>query len=135
MDVASGFFPQYGRNANAVLNIDSQGGGALTLQADLDKDIDSVTAFPPVGGYASNYSIQTGVGPILSGNNSRLGWGITNYGTGNIYLKFGLSFLFFQHSPEISLIALLLNGMSLSLYKLHKTQLLDCQKLFDSFSV
>jgi len=89
VDVASGFFPQYGRNANAVLNIDSQGGGALTLQADLDKDIDSVTAFPPVGGYASNYSIQTGVGTILSGNNSRLGWGITNYGTGNIYLKFG----------------------------------------------
>ena len=89
VDVASGFFPQYSRNANAVLNIDSQGGGALTLQADLDKDIDSVTAFPPVGGYASNYSIQTGVGTIISGNNSRIGWGITNYGTGNIYLKFG----------------------------------------------
>lgn len=89
VDVASGFFPQYGRNANAILNIDSQGGGALTLQADLDKDIDSVTAFPPVGGYASNYSIQTGVGTIISGNNSRLAWGITNYGTGNIYLKFG----------------------------------------------
>jgi hypothetical protein len=89
VDVASGFFPQYGRNGNAVLNIDSQGGGALTLQADLDKDIDSVTAFPPVGGYASNYSIQTGVGTIISGNNSRLAWGITNYGTGNIYLKFG----------------------------------------------
>jgi len=89
VDVSSGFFPQYGRNANAVLNIDSQGGGALTLQADLDKDIDSVTAFPPVGGYASNYSIQTGVGTIISGNNSRLAWGITNYGTGNIYLKFG----------------------------------------------
>lgn len=89
VDVASGFFPQYNRNANAILNIDSQGGGALTLQADLDKDIDSVTAFPPVGGYASNYSIQTGVGTIISGNNSRLAWGITNYGTGNIYLKFG----------------------------------------------
>jgi hypothetical protein len=89
VDVASGFFPQYNRNAHAVLNIDSQGGGALTLQADLDKDIDSVTAFPPVGGYASNYSIQTGVGTILSGNNSRLAWGITNYGTGNIYLKLG----------------------------------------------
>jgi len=89
IDVASGFFPQYNRNANAILNIDSQGGGALTLQADLDKDIDSVTAFPPVGGYASNYSIQTGVGTIISGNNSRLAWGITNYGTGNIYLKFG----------------------------------------------
>jgi hypothetical protein len=89
VDVASGFFPQYNRNAHAVLNIDSQGGGALTLQADLDKDIDSVTAFPPVGGYASNYSIQTGVDTIISGNNSRLGWGITNYGTGNIYLKFG----------------------------------------------
>lgn len=89
VDVASGFFPQYGRNANAIINIDSQGGGALTLQADLDKDIDSVTAFPAVGGYASNYSIQTGVGTIISGNNSRLAWGITNYGTGNIYLKFG----------------------------------------------
>ena len=89
VDVASGFFPQYNRNAHAVLNIDSQGGGALTLQADLDKDIDSVTAFSPVGGYASNYSIQTGVGTIISGNNSRLAWGITNYGTGNIYLKFG----------------------------------------------
>jgi hypothetical protein len=89
VDIASGFFPQYSRNANAVLNIDSQGGGALTLQADLDKDIDSVTAFPAVGGYASNYSIQTGVGTIISGNNSRLAWGITNYGTGNIYLKFG----------------------------------------------
>jgi hypothetical protein len=89
IDVASGFFPQYTRNANAILNIDSQGGGALTLQADLDKDIDSVTAFPPVGGYASNYSIQTGIGTIISGNNSRLAWGITNYGTGNIYLKFG----------------------------------------------
>jgi hypothetical protein len=89
VDVSSGFFPQYSRNANAVLNIDSQGGGALTLQADLDKDIDSVTAFPPVGGYASNYSIQTGVGTIISGNNSRLAWGITNYGTGNIYLKLG----------------------------------------------
>lgn len=89
VDVSSGFFPQYGRNSNAILNIDSQGGGALTLQADLDKDIDSVTAFPPVGGYASNYSIQTGVGTIISGNNSRLAWGITNYGTGNIYLKFG----------------------------------------------
>jgi len=89
VDVSSGFFPQYGRNANAVLNIDSQGGGALTLQADLDKDIDSVTAFPPVGGYASNYSIQTTAGTIISGNNSRLAWGITNYGTGNIYLKFG----------------------------------------------
>lgn len=89
VDVASGFFPQYGRNANAILNIDSQGGGALTLQADLDKDIDSVTAFPPVGGYASNYSIQTGVGTIISGNNSRLAWGITNHGTGNIYLKLG----------------------------------------------
>jgi len=85
VDIASGFFPQYGRNANAVLNIDSQGGGALTLQADLDKDIDSVTAFPAVGGYASNYSIQTAVGTIISGNNSRLAWGITNYGTGNIY--------------------------------------------------
>ena len=89
VDVSSGFFPQYNRGANAILNIDSQGGGALTLQADLDKDIDSVTAFPPVGGYASNYSIQTGIGTIISGNNSRLGWGITNYGTGNIYLKFG----------------------------------------------
>lgn len=89
VDIASGFFPQYGRNSNAILNIDSQGGGALTLQADLDKDIDSVTAFPPVGGYASNYSIQTGVGTIISGNNTRLAWGITNYGTGNIYLKFG----------------------------------------------
>lgn len=89
VDVASGFFPGYGRNASAILNIDSQGGGALTLQADLDKDIDSVTAFSPVGGYASNYSIQTGIGTIISGNNSRLAWGITNYGTGNIYLKFG----------------------------------------------
>lgn len=89
VDVASGFFPQYNRGAHAVLNIDSQGGGALTLQADLDKDIDSVTAFPPVGGYASNYSVQTGVGTIISGNNSRLAWGITNHGTGNIYLKFG----------------------------------------------
>lgn len=90
VDIASGFFPQYGRNADAILNIDSQGGGALTLQADLDKDIDSVTAFPAVGGYASNYSIQTGVGTIISGNNSRLAWGITNYGTGNIYVKFGV---------------------------------------------
>ena len=89
VDVASGFFPGYARNTNAILNIDSQGGGALTLQADLDKDIDSVTAFSPVGGYASNYSIQTGIGTIISGNNSRLAWGITNYGTGNIYLKFG----------------------------------------------
>jgi hypothetical protein len=34
-------------------------------------------------------TVQTGVGTIISGNNSRLGWGITNYGTGNIYLKFG----------------------------------------------
>jgi hypothetical protein len=89
VDIASGFFPQYGRNADAILNFDSQGGGAITLQADLDKDIDSVTAFPAVGGYASNYSIQTGIGTIISGNNSRLAWGITNYGTGNIYLKFG----------------------------------------------
>jgi hypothetical protein len=83
---------------NAPLTIDIQTGGALALQGDLDKDIDSVTTFD--AGYASisNFlSAQTlgtvfsGTGvQVLSANANRITMFGQNLGATPLFVKYGL---------------------------------------------
>jgi hypothetical protein len=83
---------------NAPLTIDIQTGGALALQGDLDKDIDSVTTFDV--GYASisNFlSAQTlgtvfsGTGvQVLSANANRITMFGQNLGATPLFVKYGL---------------------------------------------
>ena len=83
---------------NAPLTIDVQTGGAMALQGDLDKDIDSVTTFDV--GYASisNYlsgatlgTVVSGTGTqVLSANANRITLFGHNLGTTPLYVKYGL---------------------------------------------
>jgi hypothetical protein len=95
VDLISGFAPDYKRNDPVALNFDKDGGGLLSYQADLDKDIDSVSFFDPGFASASNYSVQTVTGnptgsfvPV-SGNYNRQTLFIQNLGTNKIYAKYG----------------------------------------------
>lgn len=83
---------------DAILNIDAQTGGAVALQGDLDKDIDSVTNFDV--GYASisNYltgatlgTVLTGTGTqVLTANANRITLFGQNMGTVPLFVKYGL---------------------------------------------
>jgi hypothetical protein len=83
---------------NAPLTIDIQTGGAMALQGDLDKDIDSVTTFDV--GYASisNFlsaqtlgTVATGTGvQVLSANANRITLFGQNIGTQPLLVKYGL---------------------------------------------
>lgn len=83
---------------NAPLTIDIQTGGAVALQGDLDKDIDSVTIFDV--GYASisNYlsgqttgTVASGTGvQVLSANANRITLFGHNLGTSPLFVKYGL---------------------------------------------
>lgn len=83
---------------NAPLTIDIQTGGAVALQGDLDKDIDSVTIFDV--GYASisNYlsgqtigTVSTGTGvQVLSANANRITLFGHNLGITPLFVKYGL---------------------------------------------
>jgi hypothetical protein len=83
---------------NAFITIDAQTGGAMALQGDLDKDIDSVTTFNVGYGSVSNYltgatlgTAVTGVGTqVLSANSNRITLFGQNYGTVPLYVKYGL---------------------------------------------
>jgi hypothetical protein len=83
---------------NAFIAIDAQTGGAMVLQGDLDKDIDSVTTFNVGYGSVSNYltgatlgTAVTGVGTqVLSANSNRITLFGQNYGTVPLYVKYGL---------------------------------------------
>lgn len=83
---------------NAFLTIDAQTGGAMALQGDLDKDIDSVTNFDIGYGSVSNYltgatlgTAVTGVGTqVLSANSNRITLFGQNYGTFPLFVKYGL---------------------------------------------
>jgi hypothetical protein len=95
VDLSSGFAPDYKRNEPVSLNFDKEGGGLLSYQADLDKDIDSVTSFDPGFASASNYSVQTITGNptgsfvVVSGNYNRQTLFLQNLGTNRIYAKYG----------------------------------------------
>ena len=83
---------------NAFLTIDAQTGGAMALQGDLDKDIDSVTTFNIGYGSVSNFlsgstlgTAVTGVGvQVLSANSNRITLFGQNFGTIPLYVKYGL---------------------------------------------
>ena len=83
---------------NAFLTIDAQTGGAMALQGDLDKDIDSVTTFDIGYGSVSNFltgatlgTAVTGVGTqVLSANSNRITLFGQNFGTLPLYVKYGL---------------------------------------------
>lgn len=98
VDMNTGFYPDYKRNSDVILNMDKDTGGTLAYQADLDKDIDSVTTFDV--GYASisNYSTgivtgtsASGVGlQVISGNGNRIALFGQNLGNIPLYVKYGL---------------------------------------------
>jgi hypothetical protein len=98
VDMNSGFYPDYKRNSDVIFNMDKDTGGTLAYQADLDKDIDSVTTFDV--GYASisNYltgivtgTNSSGVGlQIVSGNANRITLFGQNLGDIPLYVKYGL---------------------------------------------
>ncbi len=98
VDMSSGFYPNYGRNDAVVFNFDRDGGGALSYQTDLDKDIDSVTNFDVGYGSVSNYTTglisgtsTSGVGTqVLSANSNRITLFGQNLGTQPLYVKYGL---------------------------------------------
>jgi hypothetical protein len=97
VDMQSGFYPDYKRNDAVILNFDKDLGGALALQADLDKDIDSVSTFDAGYSSISNYSsgIVTGTsvsgsGPtVVSGNYNRISLFGQNLGNIPLYVKYG----------------------------------------------
>lgn len=97
VDMQTGFYPNYQRNDAVVFNFDKDQGGALALQADLDKDIDSVTNFPVGYASVSTYTTglitivnATGVAPVaVSGNGNRINLFIQNMGDTVIYAKYG----------------------------------------------
>lgn len=97
VDMQSGFYPNYQRNDAVVFNFDKDFGGALALQADLDKDIDSVTNFQAGFASVSNYITgiltpveATGAAPIvISGNYNRITLYGQNMGTSLLYVKYG----------------------------------------------
>lgn len=81
---------------DATLNIDSYTGGAMILQGDLDKDIDSVTVFDVGYTSISNFLSSTVVGndtigvQVLTANNNRVSFFGQNLGTLPLLVKFGL---------------------------------------------
>jgi len=83
---------------NAFITIDAQTGGAMALQGDLDKDIDSVTTFDVGYGSISNYltggtvgTALTGIGTqVLSANSNRITLFGQNLGTFPLFVKYGL---------------------------------------------
>ena len=93
----SGFYPNYKTNDAVVLNFDQSNGGALAIQADLDRDIDSITSFQAGFSSVSNYVTgrltpveATGSAPIvISGNANRITLYGQNMGTSLIYVKYG----------------------------------------------
>jgi len=84
--------------ANAPLTIDAQTGGAMALQGDLDKDIDSVTTFDvgyaSISNFLSGQTIGTtfsGTGTqVLSANANRITMFGQNLGTEPLLVKYGL---------------------------------------------
>jgi hypothetical protein len=83
---------------NAFITVDAQTGGAMALQGDLDKDIDSVTTFDVGYGSVSNFltgatlgTAVTGVGTqVLSANSNRITLFGQNLGTLPLFVKYGL---------------------------------------------
>jgi hypothetical protein len=83
---------------NAFITVDAQTGGAMALQGDLDKDIDSVTTFDVGYGSVSNFlsgstlgTAVTGVGTqVLSANSNRITLFGQNLGTIPLLIKYGL---------------------------------------------
>ena len=73
---------------NPIVN-QMQSGDKLQIFYDDPLETMRTTAYNLKGSRASNYDVQTGQGTILNGNPNRISWGITNYGTGDLYLKFG----------------------------------------------
>jgi hypothetical protein len=93
----SGFYPGYQPNDASILNFEREGGGVLSYQADLDKDIDSVSNFPAGYSSVSNYVTglittvnATGTAPIaVSGNSNRISLFVQNMGDTILYGKYG----------------------------------------------
>jgi hypothetical protein len=83
---------------NANLTIDVQTGGAMALQGDLDKDIDSVTTFDVGYASVSNFlsaqtlgTVPSGTGvQVLSANANRITLFGQNLGTQPLLVKYGL---------------------------------------------
>jgi hypothetical protein len=83
---------------NAFITIDAQTGGAMALQGDLDKDIDSVTTFDIGYGSVSNFLTGATLGTALTGtgtqvlpaNSNRITLFGQNLGTLPLYVKYGL---------------------------------------------
>lgn len=98
VDMTTGFYPNYGNNDPVVFNFDKENGGALMYQADLDKDIDSVTNFDVGYGSVSNYTTglmvgtsTSGIGTqVISGNSNRITLFGQNLGVVPIFIKYGL---------------------------------------------
>lgn len=94
--VTSGYNPQFNSGAGAVTAVDNVNGGMLAVVSDMDRSIDSVTAYPPNATTASNYvpsgNIGTNIvtGSVLLSNPNRIAWGIQVIGSGSpLYVKFG----------------------------------------------
>lgn len=94
--VTSGYAPQYASGANGAFAFDTQNGGGLVQNTDLDKTVDSVSAFQPTftstsnytfSGNASTYAMLTG--QALAANPNRLQLFCQNLGSGLLFLKLG----------------------------------------------
>lgn len=83
---------------DAVLNIDANTGGAMALQGDLDKDIDSVTNYDIGYASVSNFLSGSTLGTVFSGtgtqvltaNSNRITLFGQNFGTTPLLVKYGL---------------------------------------------
>lgn len=97
VNMSSGFYPSYNTNDDVILNIDQDAGAAVAMQADLDRDIDSVTTFDAGFSSVSNYLTglltpveATGTAPtVISGNSNRITLYGQNMGTALLYVKYG----------------------------------------------
>ena len=83
---------------DAAFNIDVGTGGAMMLQGDLDKDIDSVTSYDVGYASVSNYLSGSTLGTVASGtgtqvlfaNSNRITFFGQNFGTSPLLVKYGL---------------------------------------------
>ena len=98
VDMNTGFYPNYSRNADVILNMDKDSGGTLAYQADLDKDLDSVTNYDIGYASVSNFfsglvtgTSSSGTGrQVISGNSNRITLFGQNLGTVPLIIKYGL---------------------------------------------
>lgn len=85
----SGWNPNYSSGSGALMNFNRENGGLLVQQADLSKDIDSVTNYPVGASFVNSTSPSGMNGTAISGSPNLIMWGVQNLQTGRLWVKFG----------------------------------------------